>query len=334
MEKNGMRKRRVGNYLKEYPHVYEEFQNAISMQNIGMVLFIIHLAVFAFGTLFFWLIEENDWCSILGMILYISVFIAVFYLTHVWLKTEMISLEELELMEKDLAGEKELVQNWGYSTEKSIIIGFYRIPRKGLNSVYMGYRIQEGRRYYSDGVHMYYCELEFYYDDGTHISAELLRVPRDSDETDLMQLIHRYDDSVKIYRHKKMNENMPLFCPYKKLRAEVPSVRKETVDKLNILSNGNRFWWLRANSRDKWDGNKEVELMLYGTALTWMVYFVWLCLSVYLFFYIGDRSEAAALLVPVIAGVFYYLFFVINAGKITDKAIDIFYRDLCGNSDE
>ncbi|MDE7284117.1 MAG: hypothetical protein K2N85_11145 [Lachnospiraceae bacterium] len=334
MEKTDMRKRRVGNYLKAYPHVYEVFQRAISMQNIGMVLFIIHLAVFTFGTLFFWLIEENDWCGLLGMILYISVFVAAFYLTHVWLKTGVISLEELELMEKDLAGEKELVMNWGYSTDESFIIGFHRIPRKGLNSVYMGYRIQEGCRYYSDGVHMYYCELVFYYDDGTYISAELLRVPRDSDEKDLMQLIHRYDDSVKIYRHKNMNENMPLFCPFKKLRAEVPSVRKETVDKLDILSNGNRFWRMRANSRDKWDGNKEVELKLYGTTLTWLVYFVWLCLSVYLFFYIGVLSEAAALLVPVIAGVFYYLFFVINAGKITDKAIDIFYRDLCRNSDE
>ncbi|MDE6750351.1 MAG: hypothetical protein K2K21_15025 [Lachnospiraceae bacterium] len=332
MEKNGMRKRRVGNYLKAYPHVYEEFQNAISMQNIGMVLFIIHLAVFAFGTLFFWMIGENDWCALLGTILYISVFVAAFYLTHVWLKTEMISQEELELMEKDLAGEKELVKNWGYSTKESFIIGFHRIPRKGLNSVYMGYRIREGRIYFSVGVpQTYYCELVFCYDDGTYISVGLLRITRDSDENDFMQLIHRYDDSVKIYSHQKMKENAPLFCPFKKLRAEVPSVRKETVDKLNILSNENRFWRMRANSRDKWDGNKEVELKLYGTTLTWLVYFVWLCLSIYLFFYIGVRSEAAALLVPVIAGVFYYLFFVINAGKITDKAIDIFYRDLCGN---
>lgn len=142
MEKTGMRKRRVGNYLKAYPHVYEVFQRAISVQNIGMVVLIIHLAVFTFGTLFFWLIEENDWCALLGTILYISVFVAVFYLTYVWLKTGVISLEELELMEKDLAGEKELVKNWGYSTEESFIIGFYRIPRKGMNSVYMGYRIQ------------------------------------------------------------------------------------------------------------------------------------------------------------------------------------------------
>lgn len=328
LKENVMRKRRVGNYLKAYPHVYEEFQNAISLQNIGMVLFIIHLAVFTFGTLFFWVIEENDWCALFGTILYISVFVAAIYLTHVWVKTGVISLEELELMEKDLAGEKELVKNWGYSTEESFIIGFHRIPRKGLNSVYMGYRIEAGRSYYSDGVHMYYCRLVFCYDDDTYISAELLRVPRDSDENDFMQLIHRYDDSVKIY-HLKMKESAPLLCPFKKLRAEVAFVRKETVDKLNILSNGNPFWWLRAKSRDKWDGNKEVEITLYGTALTWMLYLVWLCLSGYFFF--GARSESAALLVPVIAGVFWYLFFVINAGKITDKAIDIFYRDLCGN---
>lgn len=323
-----MRKRRVGNYLKAYPHVYEVFQKAISVQNIGMVLFIIVLVSFSFTALFFWLIGENDICAMFIALMSVLAFGGVFLLTS---KTGLISLEELELMEKDLAGEKELVKNWGYSTEESFIIGFYRIPRKGLNSVYMGYRIQEGHRYYSDGVHMYYCELVFCYDDGTYISAELLRVPRDSDENDFMQLIHRYDDSVKIYRHKKMNENMPLFCPFKKLRAEVPAVRKETVDKLNILSNENRFWRMRANSRDKWDGNKEVEIKLYGTTLTWLVYFVWLCLSVYLFFYIGVRSEAAALLFPVLAGVFYYLFFVINAGKITEKAIDIFYRDLCEN---
>lgn len=214
MRKNGMRKRRVGNYLKAYPHVYEVFQRAISVQNIGMVLFIIVLVSFSFTAFFFWLIGENDICAMFIALMSVLAFGGVFLLTS---KTGLISLEELELMEKDLAGEKELVKNWGYSTEESFIIGFYRIPRKGLNSVYMGYRIQEGCRYYSDGVHMYYCELVFYYDDGTYISAELLRVPRDSDENDFMQLIHRYDDSVKIYSHQKMKENAPLLCPFKNL---------------------------------------------------------------------------------------------------------------------
>ncbi|MBD5495478.1 MAG: hypothetical protein HDR12_14235 [Lachnospiraceae bacterium] len=34
MKENGMRKRQVGNYLKEYPHVYEAFRKEIFAKNI------------------------------------------------------------------------------------------------------------------------------------------------------------------------------------------------------------------------------------------------------------------------------------------------------------
>lgn len=323
MEKSGMRKRRVGNYLKAYPHIYEVFQNAINIQILGVMVIIIGLFFLALIALFSWLIGEKDMCTLSATLMAVLVFVCAFFLT---LKTGMISLEELELMEKDLAGEKELVRNWGYSMEESFLIGFCRIPRKGLNTVYFG---QTGLY---NGFITYV--MEFYYEDCTHLSTELRKLVETSDEVVFAQLIHKYDNSVKICRYKKLEENAPLFCPYKKFNAEVPSVRKATLEEINVLGSGNLFWWLRAKSRDKWDGNKEVEITLYGTALTWLFYLVWLCLSICLFFYIGVQSEALAPLTLLVAGLCYYLFFVKNARKITDKAMDIFYRDFFGNLNE
>lgn len=159
-------------------------------------------------------------------------------------KKEMISEEELELMERDLAGEKERIQDWGYSTEDSFMIGLCRIPRQGLTTVYMGKEVRGGGR--GMVVSMNYYNWEFYYEDGTHRSAGLLKAPEASDEELFISLIRKYDNSVKIYRYQKMRENAPLYCPFQRFRAEEPFVKKGVVEGLTDLCNGNTFWRLGA----------------------------------------------------------------------------------------
>ena len=100
-------------------------------------------------------------------------------------------------------------------------------------------------------------------------------------------------------------------------------MRKETLEELSTLCDGNSFWRLDVKSRDKWDGNKEVELTLYGMGVTWLLWMVWLCVSVYLFFYSSVQSMALGLLVLLVSGLCYYLFFIRDARKITEKAKDI-----------
>lgn len=204
-----------------------------------------------------------------------------------------------------------------YSTspEESFIIDSCRIPKKGLEAVYVEHEVI-GRRYrplFVNLDHVY--ELEFCYEDGIHFSVSVYAFYH---ERDFGQLIRRYDDSIKIYIHQKLKESGPLFSPFQRFRAEEPVVGKEVLEELNTLCNGNSFWCLTAKSRYKWNGNTEVELTLYGTALTWLIWLVWLCLSVYLFFYFS--SVLAELLVLSGAGLYYYLFFIRSARKITEKA--------------
>ena len=204
------------------------------------------------------------------------------------------------------------------------MIDAHRILRKGLDTVYLDYE-RLGRN--GNSIHLHYYELEFCYEDGTHFPVKLLL----AEEIDFVQLIHGYDDNVKIHTHHKMKENAPLFCPFQRLRAEEPFVRKETLEELSALCNGNSFWRLDVKSRDKWDGNKEVELTLYGMGVTWLLWLVWLCVSVYLFFYISIRSRVLELLVLLGSGLFHYLFFIRSARKITEKAKDIFYKAIFCN---
>ncbi len=52
---------------------------------------------------------------------------------------------------------------------------------------------------------MHYYELEFYYEDGSHFPVKLLL----AEEIDFVQLIHSYNDNVKIHleiRRKKQGQ--------------------------------------------------------------------------------------------------------------------------------
>lgn len=218
----------------------------------------------------------------------------------------------------DFMEKKVMIRNYGVSTDTYFMIDAHRIPRKGLDAVYL-YCKRISWRYSFRNIP--YCELEFCYEDGTHFPVKLMFV----EEMDLEQLIRSYDDSVKIHRHRKMREKDLWLCPFQRLTAEEPFVRKETLEELSTLCDGNLFWRLSVKSRDRWDDNKEVDLTLCGTELTWLLWIVWLCLSIYLFFYLYIRSTAFALFVLLLgSGLCYYLFFVRSARKITEKAKDIF----------
>ena len=352
MEENGMRKRQVGNYLKEYPHVYEAFRKGIFLKNITngcLISFsaVVVFAIFTIALLTMFAGVDFMFAYIVDAILLAFPVIGIFVLLEESKRRGMISLTELELMEKDLASGSEKVGNWGYSTMGSIIIGFYRIPRKGLKAVYRGqsYAVGGGRGR-SDNEY----ELEFYYDDGTHLSAWLRKYPEASDEKDFTQLIRKYDDSVKIYRYQKMGSYIGTGrsrYPFERLKVEVPFMRKESMDELNTLCSGNSFWKLEAKSENECNGNKEVELTLRGTALTWLIYIAGICLwiCVFLLFYFTplqpevirkiwhNCSEAGGLvylLVPFLvlcgAELYWYLCFFKKARKITDNATVILYK--------
>ncbi|MDE5590462.1 MAG: hypothetical protein K2J60_15185 [Acetatifactor sp.] len=215
---------------------------------------------------------------------------------------------------------KVMIRNYGVSTDTYFMIDAHQVPRKGLDTVYLHY---ERLSLHNSFGYIPYCELEFCYEDGTHFPVKLKFV----EEMDLEQLIRRYDDSVKIHRHRKMKEKDLWLCPFQRLSAEEPFVRKETLEELSTLCDGNSFWRLGVKNRDRWDGNKEVDLTLYGTGVTWLLWMVWFCLSIYLFFYIYIQSTAFALFVLLLgSGLCFYLFFIRSARKITEKAKDIFYE--------
>ncbi len=214
-------------------------------------------------------------------------------------------------MEKDLGLGESMIK-----LESSMTGGSYQIPTAGLIAVSL-----ECERRGRNGAVPFYYELEFCYEHGSHFSVKELSWK----EKDFRQLIRRYDDSVNIYIHQKMKESVPLLCPVQRLNAEEPFVKQEVMEELTTLCNGNSFWRLNVKSRNKYNGNKEVELILHGTTLTWLIWLVWFCLSVYLFFYFYIQSETAGLSGLLLgAGVFYYLFFIRSARKITEKAKTIF----------
>lgn len=201
----------------------------------------------------------------------------------------------------------------------------YEIPTEGLQAVYLACESHCGRGI--GIVIIYYYELVFCYEDGTYFSIEESSIFH---KKDFRALIHEYDDSVKIYTHRKMEEIVLLLCPFQKLWAEEPFVKKEVMEKLNTLCDGNRFWRLIAKSRNRYDGNQEVGLTLSGTSLAWLIWLAWLCLSGYLFFYISARLKSAGLLVLLGSGLFYYLFFVRSSQKIIKKIKAIFYEAIYG----
>lgn len=352
MRENGIRKRQVGNYLKEYPNVYEAFRKDLFIKNVGIIGAIALAVMCIFIALFIAVVmalfgDGDDFMfgCIVDAIVLIIPGTCIFVSLEESKRTGMISLAELELMEKDLASGNERVGNWGYSTMESIIIGFYRIPRKGLNAVYQG---QSFCRIGRNRGHEY--ELEFYYDDGTHLSVWLRKDPEASDEKNFVQLIRKYDDSIKIYRYQKMGSYMGTgrsHYPFERLKVEIPFVRKESMDELNALCRGNSFWKLEAKSENECNDNKEVELTLRGTALTWLIYIAGICLwvCIFLLFYftplqpeamqalVLSFSEAEFLfyfLVPFLvlcgAELCWYLCFFKNARKITDNATAFLYK--------
>lgn len=223
-------------------------------------------------------------------------------------------------MEKDLGLGDSMI-----TLESFMTGGSYQIPTEGLIAVYLECERRSARHGF---VVVYYYELEFCYEDGTHFSVKELSWK----EKDFRQLIRRYDDSVNIYIHQKMKESVPLLCPVQRLNAEEPFVKQEVMEELTTLCNGNSFWRLDVKSRNKYNGNKEVEMILHGTTLTWLIWLAWLCLSVYLFFYFYIQSKSAVLHGLLLgAGVFYYLFFIRSARKITEKAKTIFNEAIfCG----
>ena len=130
---------------------------------------------------------------------------------------------------------KVMIRNYGVSTDTYFMIDAHQVPRKGLDTVYLHY---ERLSLHNSFGYIPYCELEFCYEDGTHFPVKLKFV----EEMDLEQLIRRYDDSVKIHRHRKMKEKDLLKVlalksaqDFQALYDVIPDKKKLSVGQINFL---------------------------------------------------------------------------------------------------
>lgn len=347
LQENGMRKRLVGNYLKAYPHVYEAYKMQIVLTHVEIWSYILMAVTMILVILPVILFEDWNGVRFISNGIFCTMFllfacIFLFLLYRRLNVKELISQEELELMEKDLASGKEVVvkssKSAVYSTKDSFLIGFYRIPRKELHTVYMGC----ARGYYRPHINKY--EYEFCYGDGRCISICVWgQSIYFNNKEKFAQMIRKYDDSVRIYKYQKMN-GLGLSYPFIRLKNEVPFVDKAAIDELNILCSGNSLWKLNAKISNGDIGNDEVEIVLHGTVWTWLLWIVYHCLwlgSIFSAYFLplkyainnGGNLVILELFWPFVPWIMItYAFydsrlFSRNARKITDKAVSILYRD-------
>lgn len=185
------RRRIVGNYLKKYPHVYGVFQKEIKRKNIYNGIAWCLIGIFAGFFLVFLLMDYKDGYAFFGILTAIN-----FIIFQVFAGTSgTIDEEELALMDKDFAGRVEKVEGLGYRTEEALIVGFYRIPFKGLLCVTYD-RVPVGRRGNTR------IELDCCYEGGKHLRAECLKKPEEGEDEKLTYFIRKYHDDIKVQKGK------------------------------------------------------------------------------------------------------------------------------------
>lgn len=187
-----MKRRRVGNYLKKYPHVYGIFQKEIKRKKIYGSIAGGLIGILACFFLFFLVTGYKDGIIFFGMLLAVD-FIAILVFAGTG---ETIDEEELLLMDRDFAGRTEKIRGIGYQTEESMVIGFYRIPVEGLMCVNYD-KIPMGRS------GLIRIDMDFGYEDGRHCRAELLKKPEDGDDERLAGFIRKYDENIKVCKQKR-----------------------------------------------------------------------------------------------------------------------------------
>lgn len=186
-----MKRRRIGNYLKKYPHIYGVFQKEIKRKNIYNGIVWCLIGILAGFFLVFLLMDYKDGYGFFGMLTAINlVIILVFAGTR-----GTIDEEELALMDKDFAGRVEKVEGLGYRTEEALIVGLYRIPFKGLFCVTYD-RVPVGRR------GNIWIELDCCYEDGKHLRAECLKTPEEGEDEKLTYFIRKYHEDIKVQKGK------------------------------------------------------------------------------------------------------------------------------------
>lgn len=185
-----VKQRKIGNYVKKYPHVHERFQEQIKIGNLSRCILGTLAVLVLIGGLAFLAAGNNDGSFLIVLSVVWLVMICVFS------AGEKIGKEELLLMEKDFTGQTERFKGFGYRTQEALIAGFYRIPIAGLtqveyNKVYLGGRT----RYISIG-------MNFIYEDGTKRQAEITKRPEESDDVRFREFIESCGREVVIHKVK------------------------------------------------------------------------------------------------------------------------------------
>lgn len=189
--KRNRKKWRAGNYLKKYPHIYAEYEKKIKVQHLAIgFLFLVWILLLLF--LFYWIAAGARQGIIFWAILMLIV-AAVLGFSRFGM--ERADSGELEMIERELAGEKEKIPDWSscYSTKDSLILGLNRVPRKGLSAV--RYRVQ-----YTKAPRI---KLDFQYADGTCIAVDCFGDGRYyADVKELIGAVRKYDTDIEIYNHE------------------------------------------------------------------------------------------------------------------------------------
>lgn len=184
-----MKRRKTGNYMKKYPHLYEAFRKEIKRKHIAQGIAGCFMGVLAIFFLFFLVIGHKDEIIFFGMLLLIDT-LGILLVVGTGRK---INEEELLLMDKDFAGSVREVKGFGYQTEESLIIGLYRMPVKGLKSVSYD-KTPMGR---SGLVRI---DLDFEYEGGEHRKAELIKEPEIGEDEKLKDFIRNDHTEIKVYK--------------------------------------------------------------------------------------------------------------------------------------
>lgn len=185
-----VKQRKLGNYIKKYPHVYERFQKQITIGSSARAIAGILIGLIFIGALLFLAAGSRK-----NAIFLIILSTALAFFTCMLSAGEKIGEEELLLMEKDFAGRTKVYEGLGYRTEEALIVGCRRIPIAGLS--YVSYDREFLGRYGSLLIGM-----NFVYEDGTRRQAEIFKMAEESDDRRLRDFIGSCGGDIKIYNEK------------------------------------------------------------------------------------------------------------------------------------
>ncbi|MGN0131539.1 MAG: hypothetical protein ACI4AA_03760 [Lachnospiraceae bacterium] len=212
-------------------------------------------------------------------------------------------------------GVEEIPQLFGYSTEQSVIVMGRRIPREGLLAVYYDEYTVASRYSFPPCT---YIDIDCFYENGDWLSfTTVLQDVKEGRSEAFEKAIRRYDENIPIYHHLYWNSSTLMLCPYRKYISQQPSVNKKAIEELPQICQDNHFWKVSCKSRARWDGKYEMELLINGTGIAWILYLILLACMVMAFFSLSLWG-----IIGLCAGALcYYIAFYRSSYRLAIKAV-------------